>query len=177
MLGVVSLQQKTGTQCGAYGWWLVPQKHKGIQQQQHVGWPAANLKVIQKSSPFHKTTPVNIQLFSSSQQADFGSALHHHTAPVQHRRDHVLEGSAHITLGDARGGIKDQEQFLQRLDNSDNEGTHRSLPKKSGHLQNEGETDQDDSRETLTLCSGHFVVPGAHDFDWVLGAPNFVKSA
>ena len=56
-------------------------------------------------------------------------------------------------------------------------GTHRFLPKKSGHLQNEGETDQDDSRETLTLHSGHFVVPGAHDIDWVLGALNFVKSA
>ena len=76
--------------------------------------------------------------------------------------------------GHARGGIEDQEQFLQRLDNSDNEGAHRFLPKKSGHLQNEGETDQDDCRETLTLHSGHFVVPGAHDFDWVLGAPNFV---
>ena len=96
---------------------------------------------------------------------------------MQHRWDHVLQGSAHITSGDARAGIEYQEQFLQRLDNSDNEGTHRFLPKKSGHLQNEGETDQDDGRETLTLHSGHFVVPGAHDFDWVLGAPNFVKSA
>ena len=80
-------------------------------------------------------------------------------------------------MGDARGGIKGQEQFLQRLDNPDNEGTHRLLSKKSGHLQNKGETDQDDGRETLTLHSGHFVVPGAHYFDWVLGAPNFVKKS
>ena len=89
----------------------------------------------------------------------------------------MLEGSAHVTSGDARGGIEDQHQFLQKLDNSDHEGTHRFLPKKSGHLQNKGETDQDDGRETLTLCSGHFVVPGAHDIDWVLAAPNLVKSA
>ena len=89
----------------------------------------------------------------------------------------MLKGSAHITSGDARGGIEDQEHFLQRLDNSNNERTHRFLPKKSGHLQNKGENDQDDGRETLTLCSGHFVVPGAHEFDWVLEALNFLKSA
>ena len=28
----------------------------------------------------------------------------------------------------------------------------------------------------MTLCSGQFVVPGAHDIDWVLGALNFVQS-
>ena len=59
-LGEVNLLQKTGAQCGAYGQWLVPQKCIGIQQQQYVGWLAADLKVIQKSSPFCKTTAVNV---------------------------------------------------------------------------------------------------------------------
>ena len=77
-------------------------------------------------------------------------------------------------MGDVRGGTEDQGQFLQKLDNSDNEGTHRFLPKKSGHLQYRGATGQDDGRKTLTLHSGHFVVPGTHDFDLVLGAPNFL---
>ena len=71
-------------------------------------------------------------------------------------------------------GIKDQDQFLQKSDNRDDEGTNTFLPKKSGHLQNGGVTDHAGSREVLTLCSGQFVVPGAHDIDWVLGAPNFV---
>ena len=75
MLGVVNPRQKTGVQYGAYSWWLVPsQKHINIKQQQHVGQPAADLKAIQKSSPFDETTAVNIQLFSSGQQANFGSA-------------------------------------------------------------------------------------------------------
>ena len=86
----------------------------------------------------------------------------------------MLEGSAHITLGDARGGIEDQDQFLKKLDNPDNEGMNTFLSKKSGHLQNGGVTNQAGSREALTLHSGQFVVPGAHDIDWVLGAPNFV---
>ena len=86
----------------------------------------------------------------------------------------MLKGSAHITLGDARGGIEDQDQFLQKLDDPDNEGMNTFLPKKSGHLQNGGATDQASSREALTLHSGQFVVPGAHDIDWVLGALNFV---
>ena len=65
MLGVViNLQQKFGTQCGAYGWWLVFQKCINIKQQ-HVGWLAADPKVIQKSSSFDEKTAVNIQLFSS----------------------------------------------------------------------------------------------------------------
>ena len=109
------------------------------------------------------------------QQYDFGSALHHHTA--HQRRDQVLKGSAHLPLGDTSSGIKDQEGFLQRLDGSNNEGTQRFLPKKSGHLQKKGETDQDDGTETLTLHSEQFVVPGAQNIIRVLGAPNFVKSA
>ena len=86
----------------------------------------------------------------------------------------MLKGSTHITLGDARSGIEDQDWFLQKSDNPDNEGTITFLPKKSGHLQNRGATDHAGSREVLTLHSGQFVVPGAHDIDWVLGALNFV---
>ena len=88
----------------------------------------------------------------------------------------MLEDSAHLTLGDARCGSKEQDQFLQKSDNPDREGTHASLPKKSGHLQTGGATNHKGNREVLTLCSGQFVVPGAHDFDWVLGAPNCVQS-
>ena len=45
MQGVVlNLQQKTGTQCGAYGWWLEVLKHNN--DKQHVGWPVASLIVI-----------------------------------------------------------------------------------------------------------------------------------
>ena len=86
----------------------------------------------------------------------------------------MLKGSAQLPSGDTRGGIEDQEQFLQRLNNSNNEGAQRFLPKKSGHLQNKGETDQDDGRETLTLCSEQFVVPEAQNIIRVLRAPNFV---
>ena len=169
----LNLWQKSGTQCGAYGWWLEVLKHNN--DKQHVGQPVANIKVIWKSSPFCKTTPVNVWLYSSSWQADFDSVLCHHTA--HQSWDHVLEGSAQLPLGDTRSGIKDQEQFLQRLDNLDNEGTRRYLPKKSGHMQNKGETNQDDGRETLTLCSERFVVPGAQNIIRVLRAPNFVWSA
>ena len=159
---------------GGYGWWLEFQKHINIKQQ-HVGWLPADLKVIQKSSPFYEKTSVNIQLFHSGQQANSGSAQYHHKA--QYSCDHVLKGSAHLTLGDARCGIKHQDQFLKKSDNPHRKGTNTSLPKKSGHLQTRGATNHDGNREVLTLHSGQFVVPGAHDIDWVLGAPNFVQSA
>ena len=55
------------------------------------------------------------------------------------------------------------------------EGQVTFLPKKSGHLQTRGVTNHPGSREVLTLCSGQFVVPGAHDIDWVLGALNSVQ--
>ena len=48
------------------------------------------------------------------------------------------------------------------------------MPRKSGHLRKGGETDHAGSRQDVTLHSGQFVVPGAHDFDRVFGAPNFV---
>ena len=89
----------------------------------------------------------------------------------------MLKGSAHLTLGDARCGSKDQDQFLQKSDNPDREGMYTSLPKKSGHLQTKGVTDHKGHKEVLSLHSGQVVVPGAHDIDWVLGAPNFVQSA
>ena len=89
----------------------------------------------------------------------------------------MLEDSAHATLGDARCGNEDQDWFLKKSDNPDSEGMNSFLPKKSGHLQTGGVTDHDGSREVLTLHSGQFVVPGAHDIDWVRGAPNFVQRA
>ena len=171
--------------------WLVPGSPEALLQQAACqpasSWP----QIIWKSSPFCKRTPLNVRLYSSSQQAnlDLDSVLHHHTAQihwqyhsnsaqhhhiVQQQWDHMLEGSAQLPLGDTRGGIKDQEWFLQRLDNSNNEWTQRFLPKKSGHWQNEGEADQDDGREPVTLCSEQFVVPGAQNIIRMLGAPNFV---
>ena len=36
---------------------------------------------------------------------------------------------------DARSGNEDQNQFLKKSDNPDNEGMITFLPKKSGHLQ------------------------------------------
>ena len=135
----------------------------------------ANLKVVQKSSPFDEITALNVQLHSSGRQADFGSVQYH--CKAQGSCDHVLEGSAYLTLGDARCGSKDQDWFLQKSDNSDREGMHTPLPKKSGHLQIRGVTNHEGNREVLTLCSGQFVVPGAHDFDCVLRAPNCVQSA
>ena len=74
----------------------------------------------------------------------------------------MLKGSANITLADARSGIEDQDWFLQKSDNPDNEGMITILPKKSGHLQNRGVTDHAGSRGVLTLHSGQFVVPGVH---------------
>ena len=59
MLGVVNPRQKTGAQCRAYGWWSPSQKHINIKQQ-HVGQLMADLKAVQKLSPFEETTAVNI---------------------------------------------------------------------------------------------------------------------
>ena len=143
-------------------------QHQAVACWLAGSWPQSHTKL----SPFDKTTAVNIQLFSSAQQANFGSVQCHHT--VQYRWDHVLKGSGHITLEDARSGIEDQNWFLRSSDNPDDEGMITILPKKSGHLQNRGVTNHAGSREVLTLCSGQFVVPGAHDIDWVLGTPNFV---
>ena len=85
-------------------------------------------------------------------------------------------GSAHTTSGDARCGDEGQVQFLKKSASPDSEGTNSFLPKKSSHLQAEGETNHAGSRKTVTLHSGQFVVPGAHDIVWVMGAPNFVQS-
>ena len=131
-------------------------------------------KSLKKSSSFDKISAVNVQLSSSSQQANICSVPFHHKVLI-HSWNHVLEGSAHATLGDARCGNEDQNQFLEKSDNPDSEGTIEFLPKKSGHLQTGGETNHAGSRKKVTLHSGQFVVPGAHDIDKVLGAPNFVK--
>ena len=199
-LGVVIPWKKTGTQYGAYGWWLPSQRLINIRQQ-HVSWPVADLKVVWKLSPFHKTTAVNVWLFSSGRQADlgrawchhtaqihwqanFGSMLHHHT--VQYRWDHVVECSAHIPMGDIRSGIEDQDQFLQKSNNSDNEGTTTFLPKTSGHPQSGGATDHAGSRDVLALhsgqllCQGHMTLTGCWEHQTlckVQKSLNFLKSA
>ena len=172
--GIKSHDRKTGTQCGAYGWWQEFLKHNN-NQQQHVGWPVADCKAIQKSSPFGKRTPLNVQLSHSGQQADSGSAPCHHT--VHNRWDHVLEGSAHLTMGDTRGDMETQHQFPPKADDPEREGTTTSLSQKSGHLKNEGATDLADRGEESVLCSELFVVPGAQNIIRVLKAPNFVWSA
>ena len=64
--------------------------------------------------------------------------------------------------------------WTKKSDIPDSKGTIEFLPRKSGHLKTGGETDHAGSRKDVTLCSGQFVVPGAHDFDRVLGAPNYV---
>ena len=146
----LSLQQKTGAQCGAYGWWQEDQKHPD-DEQQHVGQPVADHKAIWKLSPFHEIKPANVRLSHSSWQADSGNVPHYHT--VHSRWDHVLEGSAHLTMGDTRGDIKAQDQFPPKSDKPDIEGTTSSLSQKSGHLKNKGATDEADRGNELTLCS------------------------
>ena len=104
MLGVViNLWQKSGTQCGAYGWWLALQMHINISQQ-HVGQLMADPKVIQTLSSFDEKRAVNVRHFSSGQQADFGSMQYH--CKSQYSWNHVLEGSAHTTLGTLEVAMK-----------------------------------------------------------------------
>ena len=74
-----------------WGLWLVVsntevQKH----QQQHVSWPVADPKVIQKLSSFDDKSTVNIWLSSSGQQADFCSVQFHCKVQLTvHNWDHM----------------------------------------------------------------------------------------
>ena len=107
-------QQKTGAQCGAYGWW---QRHNISKQQ--VGQLMANCKVIQKVVSFHEITSANVRLSHSGRNADSSSAPHHHKA---HRRQyHVLEGSAQLTSGDVSGDAVAQVQFSLKSVNPERE--------------------------------------------------------
>ena len=176
MQGVaINLWQKSGTQCGAYGWWSVFQKHISIKQQ-HVGWPVANLKVIQKLSPFDKKTPVTVWLFHSGQQADSGSAWYHHKA--QYSCDHMLEGSAHLTLGDTRCGIKDQDHGSSRSQTTltEKEQIH-PCPRSQATYRLEVQLTMMATGRCWHCAVDNLLCPGAHDIDWVLGAPNSVQSA
>ena len=59
--------QKTGTQCGAYGWWQRCNQH---QQAAGHGHLTADCKVIRKSFYLCKRTPVDVQLCQGGRQAD-----------------------------------------------------------------------------------------------------------
>ena len=143
------LQQKTGTKCGAYGWWQTIQKHNNSKQ--HVGQPMADRNAIQKVTPFHKITSVNVWLSHSGQQADPSSAPHHHK--VHRRWYHVLEGSAQLTMGDVSGDIEAQDWFPPKSVNPEREGTPSSLSQKSGHLKDEGVTSEADRGNEIILQS------------------------
>ena len=68
MLGVViNLQQKYGTQCGPYGWWLVSQKCINIKQQQTC-WPAGG-------QPQSHTKIISIWQNNSSKCTNFQQQL------------------------------------------------------------------------------------------------------
>ena len=152
-----SSQHKTGTQCGAYGWW---QKHNNSKQQ--VGRLMADLKVIQKVIPFCKTTAATIWLWQSGQQANSSSAPHHHkvhrrplnSAPHHHKAHkrpcHVVEGSAQLTMEDIGGDGEAQDQFSPKAMDPVKEGVLSSLSQNSGHRMIEGATsDRGDTKQTV----------------------------
>ena len=62
----------------------------------------------------------------------------------------------------------------KRSDIPDSKGMIEFLSKKLGHLKKGGGTEHAGNRREVTLYSEQFIVPGAHDFDRVLGTPNFV---
>ena len=158
-----------------WGLWLVVSSTKAQQhQQQPIGWPVAKQKVIWKSSSFNKKNTENVPLSSSGWQADFCSArFHHKTQPAVHCWDHMCEGSAHTTSRDARCGNVDQNWFLKKSDIPDSEGMIVFLPRCHSTYRQEVKLTMPE--KDMTLHSEQFVVPGAHDIDRVLGAPNFVR--
>ena len=88
LIGVVSLwQTKSGTQCGAYGWWTGPfnyqcdadllhniTRHPAVEQHHllaYVGWPTANTKGHTETNfLWLRGTAAIIWHFQSSQQAN-----------------------------------------------------------------------------------------------------------
>ena len=174
ILGVViNLQQKSGAQM--WGLWLVvsipeAHQHQAAACQLASSRPQSHTKIIS----FWWNNSSKCMTLQQQPTGWLWQCMVPSHITVQ--MNHMLEGSAHATLGDARCGDEDQDQFLKKSDNPDSEGMSSSLPKKSGHLQTRCVTDHDGSREVLTLCSGQFVVPGAHDIDWVLGTLKFVQS-
>ena len=115
--GVVNLQQtKSGTQCGAYGWWIGPftyqcdaellhdiASHPSIKQYQqlaYVGWQAADTKshtkngfLLWENSSKHMTFPKQ----PTGQHLSVHNPITHFTSV----RNHVLEDCAQIPSWDA----------------------------------------------------------------------------
>ena len=182
-------QQKSGTQCGAYGWWQEVPKHNNDKQHvvsQPAGQPQSHTKII---SFLQNNTSKHMNFTAAANRP----TLTVHYAITQHK---YIESMTTAVCNTITQCIRDGTMCSRALPsyhwgtldvalqtkNSSSRGWStptmkeacRFLPKKSGHLQNEGETDQDDGRETLTLCSERFVVPGAQNIIRVLRAPNFV---
>ena len=190
--GVVNLwQNKSGTQCVAYGWWIGHftyqcdagllhdiTSHPAIKQHHqlaYVSWQAADTEGHTKSISFGKKTAVNTWHFQSSQHQAVCDPITHFTSA----RDHVLEDSAQIPSWDGvihdmrtqsipRGNVEHGKTLQSRR-----EGTNPIL-RWSGHL----------TREVIleSTCVGkkklhseHFMVPGALSFLKVLGALNYPK--
>ena len=153
-----------------WGLWLVVSNTEAQQhQQQPVGWPAANPKVVQKLSSFNEKSTVNIQLSSSSQQANFCSVQFHHKVQLAvHCWDHVLEGSAHTPSRDTRHGkmtrtsssrcgprdqtsltVKGMIEFLPRSQSTYRQEVKLTMPGKTWHC-----------TVNNLLCQGHMTLTG-----------------
>ena len=109
-------QTKSGTQCGAYGWWIGPftyecdaelfhdiTSHPAIEQYQklaYVSWQAADTKSHMKNSFFswensskHMTLP--------KQPTDWHLAVHNPITYFTRAGNHMLRDSAQLPLWDA----------------------------------------------------------------------------
>ena len=145
--------------------------HKGMLAGQ---WPAQ--KAIWKQSTFHEITSLNVWHYSSSQQADLSSVHSHHTLHREvNNGNHVLKDSAQTTLRDTRvSGIETKSTSKgcgTIADIPEREGKIRFLPRKSGHLKKGVKpTMLDGEKWKKKLCSRCFIVPGAWNYNRVLGA-------
>ena len=138
MLGVVTPATKKIWH-PMWGLWLVDRNAAARHPQEHVSQPMADTKVVWKQSSFGEKNTINIQHYSSSQQANFSSACYHHTAhPVTHSEDHVPEGSTQITSGDTRLGMETRPSSYRcgtsELTSLSEKGQSEFLPRESGHL-------------------------------------------
>ena len=94
--------------------------------------------------------------------------------------NHVLEGSAQTTPRDTRVGGMETESSSKRCgtiaDIPEQEGKIRFLPRKSGHLRRGVKLTMLDTGKwkKKKLHSERFIVPGAQDYNRVLGALDIV---
>ena len=134
----------------------------------------ADCNAIQKATPFCKITPANVRLSHSSWQTNPSSVPHHHKA--NRRWDHMLEGSAHLTMGDVSGDIKPMTSSLQSQSTLiEREHLHpcpRSQATWRTRVWPAKLTEKWDNTVQWT-----FVVPGAQNFIRMLKASNFAQSA